>query len=315
MLTFILRRIAALIPLLFIVSVFVFGLVLLVPGDAATTLAGGEDATPERIEMVRSDLGLDRSFVSQYGDWLGNAVQLDFGRSLFSQQTVTSEISGRFPVTLQIAGGALAFGLLVGIPLGIISGMRPRTVADRAVVIGTSAAIAIPGFWLALILILNFAVYRNILPSRGFVKFSESPTQWFEHLILPWVTLGTLTAATVARQMRGALADVMSSDHIRTSKSVGLPPTKVVGKHGLKNASAPVLTVVGLQVAFLVGGTVIVESIFGIAGLGSYVLSAVQRNDLPAIQGSVMFLALLTVLVNLLVDISYAILNPKVRVE
>ncbi len=138
---------------------------------------------------------------------------------------------------------------------------------------------------------------------------------WFEHLILPWITLGTLTAATIARQMRGALSDVMSSDHIRTSRSVGLATHKVVGKHGLKNASAPVITVIGLQVAYLIGGTVVVEQIFGIAGLGTYVLTAVQRNDLPAIQGSVMFIALLTVLVNLLVDISYTFLNPKVRVE
>ena len=315
MLTFILRRILALIPLLFIVSLFIFGLVLLVPGDAATTLAGGEEATTERIELVRDQLGLDRPFVNQYGDWLGSAVKLDFGDSLYSNQPVTSEIWDRFPVTLQLAGGALAFGLLVGVPLGIVSGMRPRSISDRAVVIVTSLAIAIPSFWLALILILNVAVYRDILPTRGFVKFSESPSQWFEHLLLPWITLGTLTAATIARQMRGALADVMSSDHIRTSRSVGLATRKVVGKHGLKNASAPVLTVVGLQVAYLIGGTVVVEQIFGIAGLGTYILTAVQRNDLPAIQGSVMFIALLTVLVNLVVDISYAFLNPKVRVE
>jgi peptide/nickel transport system permease protein len=314
-LTFILRRIAALIPLLFIVSIIVFGLILLVPGDAALTLAGGEDATPDRIQMIREQLGLDRSFVSQYLTWLGNALHFDFGRSLYSNQTVVSEIWQRIPITLQIAGGAMVFGLLVGIPLGIISGIRPRSVADRAVVIGTSAAIAIPSFWLALILILNLAVYRNILPSRGFVPFGESPYEWFRHLLLPWITLGVLTAATIARQLRGALADVMSSDHIRTSKSVGLPPHKVVGKHGLKNASAPVLTVVGLQIAYLIGGTVIVEFIFGFAGLGTYVLTAVQRNDLPAIQGSVMLIAIMTVLVNLAVDIAYAFFNPKVRIE
>ena len=315
MLTFILRRIVALIPLLFIVSIIVFGLVLLVPGDAATKLAGGEDASPQQIEQVRQELGLDRPFLTQYVDWLKGAVTLDLGDSLYSHQPVASEIRDRVPVTLQIAGGALVFGLLFGIPLGMISGMRPRGIGDRGVVAITSLAIAIPSFWLALILILQFAVYRNVLPSRGFVKFSESPTEWFQHLLLPWITLGTLTAATIARQLRGALADTMSSDHIRTSKSVGLPSTKVVGKHALKNSSAPVLTVVGLQVAYLLGGTVVVENIFGIAGLGTYVLTAVQQNDLPAIQGSVLFIAVLTVLVNLVVDISYAILNPKVRVE
>jgi len=314
-LTFILRRIVALIPLLFIVSIIVFGLVLLVPGDAATKLAGGEDASPQQIEQVRQELGLDRPFLTQYVDWLKGAVTLDLGDSLYSHQPVASEIRDRVPVTLQIAGGALVFGLLFGIPLGMISGMRPRGIGDRGVVAITSLAIAIPSFWLALILILQFAVYRNVLPSRGFVKFSESPTEWFQHLLLPWITLGTLTAATIARQLRGALADTMSSDHIRTSKSVGLPSTKVVGKHALKNSSAPVLTVVGLQVAYLLGGTVVVENIFGIAGLGTYVLTAVQQNDLPAIQGSVLFIAVLTVLVNLVVDISYAILNPKVRVE
>ncbi len=176
MLTFILRRIAALIPLMFIVSLFVFGLILIVPGDAATTLAGGEDATPERIDLVRDQLGLDRPFLSQYGDWLGGAVKLDFGDSLYSNQPVASEIRDRFPVTLQLAGGALVFGLLVGVPLGIISGMRPRSISDRGVVIITSLAIAIPSFWLALILILQLGVYRNVLPTRGFVKFSESPS-------------------------------------------------------------------------------------------------------------------------------------------
>ncbi len=315
MLTFIIRRILALIPLLFIVSVIVFGLILLVPGDAAITLAGGDAATRPRILLVRHQLGLDKPFLSQYVSWLGNALHLDFGRSLYSNQTVVSEVWQRFPVTLQIAGGALFFGLLIGVPLGIISGIRPRSVTDRAVVIGTSAAIAMPSFWLALILVLNLAVYRQILPSRGFVQFSTSPYEWFRHLLLPWISLGVLAAATIARQLRGALADVMSSDHIRTSRSKGLAPIKVVGKHGLKNASAPVLTVVGLQVAYLIGGTVIVEQIFGIAGLGTYVLTAITRDDLPAIQGSVMFIALLTVFVNLLVDISYALLNPKVRVE
>jgi len=314
-LTFILRRVLALIPLLFIVSVIVYGLILIVPGDPAITLAGGEEATNERIEEVQKELGLDRPFLVRYGEWVGNAVQLDFGRSLYSDLPITEEIAERFPKTLQIAGGALAFGLLVGIPLGIISGIRPRSVSDRAVVFITSAAIAIPTFWLALILILQLAVYRSILPSRGFVPFSESPAQWFEHLILPWITLGTLTAATIARQLRGALSDTMGSDHIRTSRSVGLPPVKVVGKHALKNSSAPVLTVVGLQIAYLLGGTVVVEQIFGIAGLGSYVLTAINRKDFPAMQGAVMFIALITVVVNLIVDISYALLNPKVRVE
>ena len=174
MLTFIIRRILALIPLLFIVSVIVYGLILIVPGDPAITLAGGEEATNERIEEVQQELGLDRPFLVRYGEWVGNAVQLDFGNSLYSDIPITEEIAERFPKTLQIAGGALAFGLLVGIPLGIISGIRPRSVSDRTVVIITSAAIAIPTFWLALILILQLAVYRSILPSRGFVPFSEA---------------------------------------------------------------------------------------------------------------------------------------------
>ncbi len=315
MLTFVIRRILALIPLLLIVSFIVFGLVYLVPGDAAATLAGGEDASPERIAQVREQLGLSDPFIEQYGRWLGRAARLDFGTSLFSTAKVKDDLRTRFPVTVQIAIGALIFGIVVGVPLGIIAGMRPRTFIDRAITAGTSLAIAIPSFWLALILVLNFAVYRNIFPTRGFVKFSEDPYEWFMHLVLPCAALGTLVAATLARTLRGALADVMATDHIRTAWSKGLPPLKVVGKHALKNAAVPAITVLGLQVAYLLGGTVIIESIFGIAGIGSYMVLAITRNDIPAVQGGVMFIALIVVFINFLVDISYAFVNPKVRVE
>jgi peptide/nickel transport system permease protein len=283
-------------------------------GDLAISIAG-PSATQADVEIVRKAYGLDRPLYVQFFAWTGRAIVGDFGQSYFFKDSVANLIQKRLPITLTLGLVGLSLALIISLPLGILAAIRENSWIDRSVTMFTMVGQAIPSFWLALILILQFAVYRNILPSRGFVKFSESPTEWFEHLLLPWITLGTLTAATIARQLRGALADTMSSDHIRTSRSVGLPSTKVVGKHALKNSSAPVLTVVGLQVAYLLGGTVVVESIFGIAGLGTYVLTAVQQNDLPAIQASVLFIAILTVLVNLMVDISYAILNPKVRVE
>ncbi len=314
MLTFVARRLAGLIPLLFVISLAVFSMVYLVPGDPAVALAGGENATPERVLQIRQQLGLDQPLISQYLNWLADVVHGQFGSSLFTGRTVSSELSTRFPVTASLILGSLIVALLVGVPLGLAGGMRPGSWVDRGVTGLVSIGIAMPGFWLAMVLILVFGLNLRWFPVRGYTAFAVSPTDWAYRLVLPSVALGTLMAATLARQLRGALADVLDSDYVRTARAKGLPARRVVGKHALKNAAMPAVTVLGLQVAYLFGGTVITEQIFGIPGVGTYLVNAIIGQDVPVIQGAVTVLAVLVVLVNLVVDLTYGYLNPKVRV-
>jgi peptide/nickel transport system permease protein len=312
---FVVRRLVGLVPLLLVLSVAVFLLVYLIPGDPAVTLAGGEAATPERVAEVREQLGFDEPVVVQYGEWLADAVRLDFGESLYTGRSVGDELRDRLPVTASVVLGSVVSALLVGIPLGVLGGMRPGTRTDSAVTAAASVGIAMPGFWLAMILIIVFGLELSWLPVRGYVAFAESPWEWLRHLILPSVALGTLMGATLARQLRGALADVLETDYVRTARAKGLSPVRVVGKHAFKNAAMPAVTVLGLQIAYLFGGTVIIEQIFAIPGVGTYMVNAIVGQDVPIIQGGIMMLAVFVVLANLAVDLTYGFLNPKVRVS
>jgi peptide/nickel transport system permease protein len=297
------------------VSFGVFVLVALVPGDAATTLAGGENATPERVAAVREQLHLDDPLVSQYGRWLGNAVQGDLGESLFSHVPVVDDIRDRFPITLGLALAALAVGLLIGIPVGVLSALRPGRPVDKASRVGTSLAIAIPNYWLAIELVVLFAVTWKWLPPSGYVKFTEDPRGWLEHIILPAIALGVWSAASLARQLRASLIDALDTRYVRTAWAKGASTRRVVLKHAMKNAAIPVVTVLGLQIGFLLGGTVIIEQIFSIPGMGPYFIRAVTSFDVPVIQGVAIVFVLITVALSLLVDISYGLLDPRVRVE
>ena len=315
MLTLILRRLISLIPVLFIVSLLVYGLMTLVPGDAAVELAGGINASPERIEQVRSELGLDDPFLVQYGRWLKDAVRLDFGESLTNGRSVSEDIFNKLPITASIALGAMTFGILIGVPVGILAGMRAGTKVDRGLILTTTAGIAIPNFWLAMILVLVFAVNLGWFPAVGFTRLTESPWNWFKSLVLPSIALGTAIAASLARQVRGELADVMSRAYVRTAWAKGGKPFRVVGKHALKNAAIPAITVIGLQLGGLIGGTVILEQIFSIPGLGTYLLLAITSSDMPVILGVTTMFVLVYVMMSLLVDIAYGFVNPKVRVS
>lgn len=312
MFAFILQRVLALVPLLFIVSLLVFSLMLMIPGDPAYTLAG-EDATPAEIEAIREDMGLNDPVMIQYGRWIGGVLQGDLGTSLFSDQPVLDVIVERLPVTLSLAFGAIIIALLVAVPAGVIAGTRPGRTADRVVTVGASAGLAIPNFWLGLMLILVFAIWNDWLPATGYIPLSENAQGWFQHLLLPAFTLGLAAAAILTRQLRGAMVDVMGLDYIRTARAKGLPWRRVVLKHGLKNAAIPMVTVLGLQANYLLGGTVIVEQIFGMPGLGQLAVASVFTRDLPMIQGVVVVAVFVAVFVNLLVDISYGYFNPKVR--
>lgn len=309
---FIVRRLLSAIPVLLLVSVGIFSLTYLIPGDAATTLAG-DAATPARIAELRAELGLDRPVVSQYLSWLSGVLQGDLGTSLYQGQPIADELLRRFPVTLSLSLGALVFAVVVGMAGGILAARRPGSWVDRLVQIGSSVGISMPSFWIALILVLVFSVNLGWFPAVGYVTPGESLSGWFQSIIMPSIALGIAGAAVVARQLRGSLMDVMAMDYVRTARARGLHPRTVILKHALKNAMLPVLTVLGVQVAYLLGGTVIIEQIFGIPGMGKYIYDSVFTLDLPVVQGSVLFIALLVVLVNIVVDISYGMVNPKLR--
>jgi peptide/nickel transport system permease protein len=309
------RRLAAMVPLLVLITLAVYALVLLIPGDPARTLAGGLNAQPSEIARIRHQLHLDEPFLAQYWNWVTHAVHGDLGTSLFQHESVASAIGSRFPLTLSLALGGLAVSVLIGLPMGILAGTRPGTVADRSTTAVSSAGIAMPDFWLAILLALVFAVKLHVLPDLGYVRLTQSPWGWFEHLLLPWIALGVAGGATLARQVRGEMVDVLDSDYIRTARSLGIPERRVIGRLALKNALTPAMTIVGIQFAYLLGGTVIIEQIFSIPGLGSLMLQAIDTKDLPVIQGVVLLTAVIFVVVNLVVDIGYGILNPKVRVS
>ena len=227
---------------------------------------------------------------------------------------MASELAARFPVTLSLALGAVVFAAAVGIPLGILAGTRPGSLLDRALSIGTSLGIALPDFFLATAMVVLFAVNRDLLPAIGYVDLAEDPVGWAEHLVMPWIALGVASAASLARQVRGSMIEVLDADYIRTARAKGLGERRVLGRHALKNALTPAMTVLGLQFAYLLGGTFIIESIFALPGIGTYMLAAITSRDLPVIQGVVLLVAVLFVFTNLLVDILYGVLNPKVRV-
>ena len=313
--SFIARRLLALVPILLLISFAVFALVFLIPGDPARTLAGGVKASPAEVVKIRHQLHLDRPLLEQYWRWLTHALRGDLGHPLLQRAPVTTGIRNRFPITLSLTVGAMIVSLFIGVPLGLVGGTRPGTWSDRAATFGSSVGIAVPDFWLAMVLVILLAVKTHVLPAIGYTAFAKSPAQWARHLILPCVALGLAGGATLARQLRGSMIDVLDQDYIRTARALGVRERRVIGRLALKNAATPVVTLIGLQFAYLLGGTFIIEQIFSIPGLGSYMLQAIDAKDLPVIQGVVLVTALIFVLVNLVVDIAYGYLSPKVRLQ
>ena len=308
------RRVLMLIPVLVLVSFGVFMLLALVPGDPAVTLAGGTSATPQAIAHVRQQLHLNDPLLVQYWHWLSGVAHLDFGRSLYSGVPVWQEITSRLPATVSLVIAAAVVALMVGVPLGIVSALRPGGSVDGAARVTSSAGIAIPNFWLAVILVSLFSVHWKLLPPTGFTGISSSFTGWLRTITLPAIALGLAVAASVARQLRVALIEVLESSYIRTAWAKGAGPSRVVFGHALKNAASPALTVFGVQIGYLLGGAVIIEQIFSIPGLGTYMLQGITDHDLPVVQGVALVFVVFQMAMSLLVDISYGLLNPKVRV-
>ncbi len=314
MIAYVLRRLVAIIPLLLLISFAVFSLTLLIPGDPARQILG-PNAPANQVAQLRHQMGLDQPYFVQYWHWLVNALHGNLGRSIQENSSVSHEIAQRFPVTFSIAIGGLAVTLLLGVPLGVVAGTRPGSVADRFVTIGTSTMLAIPDFWLAILLVLLFSVNLKVLPAIGYVPFTQSPLEWASHLCLPWIAVGVGGAATLARQLRGSLADALEQDYVRTAEAKGVRGSVVVLKHALKNASIAPVTILGIIFAYTLGGTVLIEYIFSIPGMGQYFYQALNSKDVPVIQGVTLLVALIFITVNLLVDVLYAYLNPKVRLR
>ncbi|MDT3439285.1 ABC transporter permease [Pseudofrankia sp. BMG5.37] len=314
MIRLVLRRLLVLLPMLFVVSFGVFLLVALVPGDPAVTLAGGASATPETIANVRAQLRLDDPLLVQYWHWLAGIARLDLGRSLFSGIPVAHEIAARLPVTLSLVIAATLVAVVIGVPLGAVSGLRPGGTADASARVTSSLGLAVPNFWLGVILVSLLAVRFQVFPPTGFTPISSSFTGWVQTVTLPAVALGLAPAAGVARQLRRSLAEVLESHYVRTAWAKGAGTTRVVVRHALKNAAIPAVTVLGVQIGFMLGGAVIIEQIFSIPGLGTYMLQGITGHDLPVVQGVTLVFVVFQMAMSLLVDLSYGYLNPKVRV-
>lgn len=314
MLPFVVRRLLATIPLLFLVSLVVFSFVHILPGDPAVLFLG-EEATPETLAQFRTRLGFDRPLHLQYGEWLNRALRGDLGRSLRSNQPVTEAILQRLPMTLELLVAALAISLAIALPMGIVSAVKRNSGLDVVSTLFALLGFSLPNFWLGLILIYVFALLLRWLPPAGFVPLLASAPDNVRSLVLPAVTLGTSLAALVTRQLRSGMLEVLRQDYVRTAHAKGLSPRLVVGKHALKNALMAVVTVVGLQIGGLLGNTIITETLFALPGVGRLMIDAIFSRDFFIVQGVILFLALGYVLANLVVDVLYSFLDPRIRLS
>jgi len=307
-----LRRVLTSIPILLAVSFVVFAMVALIPGDPAAVLAG-ENATPEQIAEVRSSLGLDQPLLVRYWDWLWSALHGDFGQSLRTGQSVGQILASHVTITLSLVAVTLVLATAIGMAAGIVAAARAGGLVDRAITGLSAVAVALPPFWVSLLLVLFFAVNVRLFPAVGYVPFAESPSEWLSHLFLPALALAALPAAELALQLKDTLTAELRRDYVLTARAKGLSKPKILFKHTLKNAAIPVTTVLGYRTAQLIGGTVTVEVVFVIPGLGSTAVSSVQARDVTVLLGLVVLTTLAVVVINLIVDISYGYLNPKVR--
>ena len=311
-LLYLIRRIAAAIPILILVGLITFLLIHLTPGDPAAVVAG-ENASMEAIEAARHRLGLDQPFLVQFWHWLRAVSVGDLGTSFTSGRPVTELIFDRMPITLSLTAGSTLIGVGLAVPLGVFAAIKRGSYLDRITIFGTSLGIAAPEFFIGLLLVLVVALNWGWLPATGYIPFAEDPVEYFRRLALPSLTLGLGVAAELARQVRGAMIDVLSRDYIQTARAKGLSTLSIIVKHGLKSASIPVVTVLGLQIRRLLGGAVIVEQIFAMNGVGSLAVRAVFLRDLPVLLGVALTTAVVVLFVNLLVDMSYGYFDPKVR--
>jgi peptide/nickel transport system permease protein len=310
--TYMLQRLLAGVPVIIVVGLITFFLLHLAPGDPAVIMAG-EEATPEQVAEVRRALGLDKPVMEQFVHWVGRLASGDLGTSIFSQKSIGSLIAPRIQPTLSLAILSLSISILVGVSLGALAAWKAGHLLDRLVMFIAVLGFAMPVFWLGFLLIWAFAVNLRIFPAVGFVPISDGVIPFLRSMTLPALANGFPGIALMARMTRSSMMEVLREDYIRTARAKGLSEIVVYVRHAFKNASIPVVTLIGLVFGALIGGTVVTESIFAIPGLGRLTIDAVVRRDYPIVQAMLMIVALLYVLVNLVVDLTYAFLDPRIR--
>lgn len=308
----ILRRLLATVPVLFGVGLLVFSLLYIVPGDPAALMAG-DTATPEDIERIRAALGLDRSYGVRFGEWLTQLAHGDLGRSLFTGIPVADLIGQRLGPTVSLMSLTLLIAVCTGVPMGVIAAARQGSALDRFVMAAAVFGFSVPVFVIGYMLAFFFAVELGWLPVQGYRPLEQGLWSWLRHLLLPSFALAGIYIALIARTTRTAMLEVLSQDYIRTARAKGLTQRVILYRHALKNAAIPVVTVIGIGVALLIGGAVATETVFSIPGLGRLTVDSILRRDYPVIQGVILFFSLVYLLVNLLVDLAYLVLDPRIR--
>ena len=309
-----LRRLLSAIPVLFIVSLISFGLMRLIPGDPAAAIAGIA-ATPAQIEQLRRDLGLDEPLLMQLLHYYQGLLLGDFGKSLLLGKGVLAATMERLPVTIGLSLYALVLTLLIGVTSGIIAALRQNTWVDQVAMMIAMLGISIPNFFLGLLMIIFFAVQLGWLPSGGYVPFSQDPIGWLRSTTMPAISLALLQAGLLARITRSGMLEVLRQDYVRTARAKGLPERQVILKHALANALIPIVTVIGIIISLLLSGAVVTEALFSLPGMGQLLTQAVLSRDYPMVQGGLLLVTTFLVVVNVLVDILYALIDPRVRYE
>ncbi len=333
MIGFLLRRMGLVIPAFIGVTLLTFALIHLIPGDPVLLLAGERGITPERHAQLMADMGLDRPLPVQYLEYVGGVLQGDLGKSISTRQPVLDEFLARFPATIELSVCAMILAALVGLPVGILAAVKRGSVFDHTVMAASLTGYSMPIFWWGLLLILLFSVTLGWTPVSGRISalyWVDSVTGFMlidsllsdeagafrsalSHLILPSIVLGTIPLAVIARMTRSSMLEVLREDYIRTARAKGLSPMRVISVHALRNALIPVITVIGLQVGVLLAGAILTETIFAWPGIGKWLVDAIGRRDYPAVQGGILLVACVVILVNLIVDVLYGVVNPRIR--
>ncbi|CCD92088.1 putative ABC transporter permease protein; oligopeptide/dipeptide transport protein [Bradyrhizobium sp. ORS 375] len=312
MLAYALRRVLSTLPVMAIVALFVFSLLYIAPGDPAVVIAG-DQASPADVERIRANLGLDQPFLVQFGSWVWRLLHFDLGTSIFTNLPVAAMIAQRIEPTLSLMMVTLFLTILIAVPLGVIAAWKAGTWIDRVIMAFAVFGFSVPVFVVGYILAYVFALKFDLLPVQGYTPLSQGFWPWLQNLILPAVALGCVYIALIARITRAAMLEVLQQDYIRTARAKGLGQGGILFIHALKNAAVPIVTVVGIGIALLIGGAVVTESVFAIPGLGRLTIDAILRRDYPVIQGIVLLFSFVYVLVNLLIDITYTLVDPRIR--
>jgi len=309
---FIVRRLLVALPVLFLVSLISASIMELVPGDPASLIAG-QSASDVDIAKVREQLGLNRPFAARLGDWYLALIRGDLGNSILLNRPVTQAIAERVPTSLALAGFALLLTVVIGLPCGVIAAVYANTWIDQAILSFALIGVSVPNFWLGLMLIVLFGVMLDWLPAGGYVPFADDPAAWVKCLILPGISRALLQVGLLARITRATMLEVLQQDYVRTARAKGLPVVSVVGKHALKNVLVPVITVIGISFGLLLSGSVVIETVYSIPGMGRLLANAVFGRDYPLIQGGLLVTAAVLVLLNVVVDVLYAVVDPRVK--